>query len=131
MGLTFPVNTIASSRELYVPRNIQEAYLKKTRSPDGRPGPKYCQNRADYIIHIHFDPATRILNGKETITYFNYSPDTLKELVIYLYPDYFKRGNARDDTIDYRDESAGVKLKQISINNFNLSICQASGKRSE
>jgi hypothetical protein len=29
---------------LYVPRDIQQAYAKGTRSPDGRPGPNYWQN---------------------------------------------------------------------------------------
>lgn len=106
---------------LYIPRNIQKAYLNKTRSLDGKPGSNYWQNRADYSIRIHFDPGTRILKGKETITYFNNSPDTLKELRIHLYPDYFKKGNARDDNIDNRDESPGVKLEQIAIDNVQLS----------
>jgi hypothetical protein len=31
---------------LYVPRDVQQAYAKGTRSPDGKPGPNYWQNHA-------------------------------------------------------------------------------------
>ena len=120
-GLAFPANTGAPSSTLYVPRNIQQAYRMNTRSPDGKPGPRYWQNRADYAIDINFDPVTRMLTGKETITYYNNSPDTLNELLLHLFPNYFKRGNARDDTIDYPDESPGVTIEQITVNNVDIS----------
>jgi hypothetical protein len=126
LGLTFLANTFAQSSDLYIPRNIQKAYKMNTRSMDGKPGPKYWQNRADYSIHIEFDPVTRILQGKETITYYNNSPDTLKELILHLFPNYFKKGNARDDTIDYRDEGDGVTIEQMTINNFNVDISPMS-----
>jgi hypothetical protein len=63
-GLAFPANTFARSSGLYIPRNIQKAYRENTRSPDGKPGPKYWQNRAGYSIDVKFDPVTRILKGK-------------------------------------------------------------------
>jgi hypothetical protein len=37
---------------LYMPREIQQAYAKGTRSPDGRPGPNYWQNHAEHRIGI-------------------------------------------------------------------------------
>lgn len=44
------------SQTLYTPRNIQEAYKKGTRSPDGRPGPNYWQNKGRYTINITAAP---------------------------------------------------------------------------
>ena len=125
-GLAFLINTFARSSGLYIPRNIQEAYQMNTRSMDGKPGPKYWQNRADYSINIEFDPVTRILRGKETITYYNNSPDTLKELILHLFPNYFKKGNARDEPIDYRDESDGVTIEQMTVNNDDVDISPES-----
>ena len=120
-GLALPANVFAQSSALYIPRNIQKAYQVNTRSPDGKPGPKYWQNRADYSMDINFDPVTRILKGKETITYHNNSPDTLNELLLHLFPNYFKKGSARDDSIDYTDESPGVTIEQMTINNVDIS----------
>jgi hypothetical protein len=37
---------------LYVPRDIQQAYAKGTRSPDRRPGPNDWQNHAKHTIRI-------------------------------------------------------------------------------
>ena len=131
--LAFPANTpaFAGCTGLYTPRNIQKAYQVNTRSPDGKPGPGYWQNRADYSMDINFDPVTRILKGKETITYYNNSPDTLKELVLHLFPDYFKKGNARDETIAETDESPGVTIEQMTVNNNPVDISPGRGVTDE
>ncbi|HET7042393.1 MAG TPA: M1 family metallopeptidase [Gemmatimonadales bacterium] len=52
----------------------------RVRSPSGRPGPDYWQQRADYRIDATLDPATATLRGSERITYRNNSPDALPEL---------------------------------------------------
>jgi hypothetical protein len=125
-GLVFPANTFARSSGLYIPLNIQKAYQGNTRSLTGKPGTNYWQNRADYSIDVKFDPVTRILKGKETITYYNNSPDTLKELLLHLFPNYFKKGNARDETIDYTDENSGVTIEQMTVNNIHVDISPGS-----
>src|ERR1035437_8690146 len=78
---------------LYIPRNIQKAIDKGTRTLDGRPGINYWQNRADYNINIAFNPGTRLVEGKEKINYFNNSPDTLNQIKVRLFPNFFKKGN--------------------------------------
>jgi len=47
------------------------------RTASGTPGPKYWQQRVDYDIKCELDEANNKLNGSETITYFNNSPETL------------------------------------------------------
>src|SRR5437868_3643743 len=54
------------------------------RTASGAPGPKYWQQRCDYDITCELDEPNRRLNGKETITYYNNSPDVLTYLWIQL-----------------------------------------------
>lgn len=60
---------ILSAQDLYVPRDIQKAYTKETRSKDGKPGKHYWQNSARYNISVTVMPPDRIIKGSETITY--------------------------------------------------------------
>ena len=54
------------------------------RTASGAPGPKYWQQRVDYDIACELDEPNRKLTGKETITYFNNSPDNLTYLWLQL-----------------------------------------------
>jgi len=54
------------------------------RTASGAPGPKYWQQRCDYDITCDLDEANKKLTGKETITYFNNSPNTLTYLWLQL-----------------------------------------------
>ncbi|WP_346318655.1 M1 family metallopeptidase [Chitinophaga sp. YIM B06452] len=54
------------------------------RSASGVPGPKYWQQKADYDITAELDEAKRRLNGTETITYYNNSPDPLTYIWLQL-----------------------------------------------
>ncbi len=54
------------------------------RTASGAPGPKYWQQRCDYDIVCELDEPNRRLNGKETLTYYNNSPDNLTYLCIQL-----------------------------------------------
>ncbi|HMP86476.1 MAG TPA: M1 family peptidase, partial [Lacibacter sp.] len=54
------------------------------RTASGAPGPRYWQQRADYVIHAELDEANLRLTGSETVTYFNNSPDVLSYLWLQL-----------------------------------------------
>ncbi len=54
------------------------------RTASGAPGPKYWQQRADYIIKATLDEPKLSLTGTETITYYNNSPDVLTYLWLQL-----------------------------------------------
>src|ERR1035437_1919745 len=99
------------NKGLYIPRNIQKAIDKGTRTLDDKVGMNYWQNRADYNINIAFNPGTRLVEGKEKINYFNNSPDTLNEILVHLFPNFFKKGNPRDFAINSEDESNGVVIE--------------------
>ncbi len=63
------------------------------RSASGAPGSKYWQQRADYVIDVEIDEPKNLLKAKETITYFNNSPDQLKYVWLQLDQNVNKKGN--------------------------------------
>ena len=85
----------AQAQNLYMPRDIQQAYKNETRSADGNPGKKYWQNYGRYNITITALPPSRNIKGTEQITYINNSPDTLKGLNMKLILNIHKPGAAR------------------------------------
>ena len=54
------------------------------RNRDGAPGPEYWQQKADYVIDCTLDTKNHRLDGKETITYYNQSPNALSYLWLQL-----------------------------------------------
>ena len=52
--------------------------------PVAHPVPKYWQQRCDYDIKCELDEKNLKLNGSETVTYFNNSPDVLTYLWLQL-----------------------------------------------
>jgi hypothetical protein len=54
------------------------------RTGSGAPGPRYWQQKADYVIDVELHEPTNSITGKETITYTNNSPDVLKYLWLQL-----------------------------------------------
>ena len=54
------------------------------RSASGAPGPEYYQQQADYVMDIVLDDKNAKINGFETITYTNNSPDNLEYLWVQL-----------------------------------------------
>jgi len=108
--------TATAQTALYKPRDIKRAFAKGTRAADGRPGPKYWQNRARYDITVQAAPPDRVIKGRETITYFNNSPDSLKSIVIRLIQNIHQPGVARD-----RDASPDYLTTGVQIDSFAVS----------
>lgn len=116
----FFINT-SFAQQLFTNTNIQNAYKNETRSPTGKPGKNYWQNRANYQINVSFDPATQLLHGSETINYENNSPDTLKQIIIRLYPDLYKKGVERLSHIAEKDLGDGVQIESFKIGDEMIS----------
>jgi hypothetical protein len=102
---------------LPVPRNIQSLYKEGTRSPNGKPGPNYWQNTADYTIRVNFNPVTLLVNGSASITYTNNSPDTLFEIVFKIYPNLYQKGSQRLSKVSPEDVNEGMQIDKFSITN--------------
>src|SRR6478752_6506297 len=87
------------AQELYMPRNIKEAYAKGTRSMDGLPGKKYWQNHGKYNMDITVNATTKIVSGTETIVYENNSNDTLKNIAIRFVNNIHKPSSPRSGVV--------------------------------
>ena len=105
------------SQDLYKPRDVQQAFKKETRSPDGRPGKNYWQNHARYTITVSALPPSRTIHGTEQITYVNNSPDTLKSLVFKLIVNIHKPGAARLRPVTEDYLTSGIHIDSFTINN--------------
>src|SRR3954449_2367018 len=96
--LAFVVSTFG--QQLYMPRNVARAFANGTRSMDGKPGPKYWQNKGVYNISLNVAPPSRTISGSEDITYTNSSPDTLDRLVFRLELNSHQPEAPREDPAD-------------------------------
>ncbi|MGI4863470.1 MAG: M1 family aminopeptidase [Janthinobacterium lividum] len=107
---------------LPMPRNLRATYDKGTRAPDGRPGPHYWQNTADYTIGVVFNPASRKLEGEVKIVYQNNSPDELHELWFKLYPNLYQAGAPRTTKFRAEDTGPGVSISKLSLGGQPLDV---------
>jgi len=105
----------ARSQDLYKPRDVQKAYKKGTRSPDGRPGMNYWQNYGRYNIVITAMPPDRTIKGTELITYINNSPNTLGSLFIKLFLNIHKPGAPRDRGASPDYLTSGITIDEVTV----------------
>jgi hypothetical protein len=104
------------AQDLYMPRDIKQAYKKGTRSMDGKPGKNYWQNYGRYNISITATPPSRNIIGSETIMYVNNSPDTLRNPNIKLFLNIHKAGAARDGGTSADYLTSGVHIDSVKAN---------------
>lgn len=106
------------------------------RSGSGAPGPKYWQQRADYVISAELDDNTQRITGTETITYFNNSPDVLTYLWLQVDQNIYEKKNmtAMTNPTTVKDSSDTRKMAQ-DLNLFEFdggfkikSVKDAEGK---
>lgn len=101
---------------LYTPRAIKEAYVRHTRSYDGRPGAAYWQNHGRYTIDITATPPDRTIRGTERIVYHNNSPDSLRSLVFKLFINIHRPGTPRLGGAAPDFLNAGLSVDSFAIN---------------
>ncbi len=92
------------------------------RSASGAPGPKYWQQRADYEINATLNDDKQRLDGIETITYFNNSPDPLTYLWLQLDENQHKKDSQGSTTGESKmqDKMSLRQLQSIMGNNLDL-----------
>jgi hypothetical protein len=106
----------SQSQSLYMPRDVKQAFKKETRSMDGRPGKNYWQNRGRYSINITAAPPNRTIQGNEWITYFNNSPDTLRNPYIKLIMNIHKPGALRYTYSSDEYLTSGIHIDSFTVN---------------
>ncbi len=78
------------------------------RASDGRPGPRYWQQRADYDLHATLDTAAKSLQGSMTMRYTNNSPDTLNFIWVQTEQNAF-RPNSLNSLIFAQNSRFGAR----------------------
>lgn len=113
---------IICSQSLYIPLEVQTAYEEGTRSPDGKPGVLYWQNRAEYNITAELDPDGNRLYGSAVIIYYNNSPDRLDRIVFRLYQNFFNSTTPKDFPFKKNEFTEGIQINSLFINNSYYNI---------
>ena len=115
--LIFFIGIFAHAQQLYMPRNIQIAVEKGTRSMDGNPGKNYWQNEGKYDINVTLTPETKTVSGVEKIVYSNNSPDTLRMIAIRFVNNFHKPLAPRGGYTNPDILTSGLDIESFSIDN--------------
>ena len=83
------------------------------RTASGAPGHEYWQQKADYVIAVELNDTTQQLTGRETITYHNQSPDTLKYLWLQLDPNLKALNSGNRLTADPPSLGSGLSYQSL------------------
>ncbi|KRD12766.1 aminopeptidase [Flavobacterium sp. Root901] len=103
------------AQELYMPRNIKDAYAKGTRSMDGKPGKNYWQNHGNYTMDITVDAKTKMVSGTETIVYENNSNDSLRNFVVRFVNNLHKPSSPRGGSVSDDFLTSGLTITSLKI----------------
>ncbi|GAB5552022.1 MAG: M1 family metallopeptidase [Saprospiraceae bacterium] len=99
------------------------------RSMDGAPGPEYWQQRADYDINASLDTENQRLDGHETVTYYNRSPNTLRYLWLQLDENQHAAG-ADNHVFDPSSISPVMDIETLkSLNSANTDVYDKYGHK--
>src|SRR6186713_3445114 len=78
--------------------------------------PDRWQQRVKYTMDINMDVSTNRFTGKQTLSYTNNSPDTLRKVFYHLYWNAFQPGSMMDvrsrelgQTVLYKDHNGNDK----------------------
>lgn len=113
-------------KKIPIPKAIQNAFERKTRSETGDPGVNYWQLETDFDIDVQLDPEKGILAGHEVITIHNKSPDELTEIVLRLDHNIFRKENPRAGSVP-AEFTKGMVVEKILIDNRKVLLGRKNG----
>ena len=96
---------------LPISHDFERAVARGTRTRTGKPGPRYWQQFARYHIDAELVPSSSQINGRETVRYFNRSPDSLPTLWIYLDQNLFAPSSPRVVSVPV---TSGTEILRVS-----------------
>jgi len=103
------------------PPEYQKAVEAGTRTAAGAPGADYWQQWAHYTIDARLDPAEKRVEGRETILYYNRSPNPLPVVVLYLIQNAYAEGAMRNSPAEV---TGGVELRRLAVAGSELGEIQ-------
>jgi len=122
-----PRGTAAGPRPIpgpvYESTPFSRAVARGTRTRTGVPGPKYWVQHPRYTIQATLDPVRNRLTGSETVVYVNHSPDSLRDVAVYLRQNVFAPGVPRRDPVPI---TGGVTLGHIAVNGHPMTLAASA-----
>jgi hypothetical protein len=112
--------------EVPVSEGHESAVAKGTRTHSGTPGPRYWQQWADYRLEAELNPISKRLMGKGSVTYYNRSPDTLREVYFQLLHNIFAPGSRHNTNVPWAVE--GVELSRVAAQGQELKATEGEGQ---
>lgn len=123
--IVFRINTHAQ-KTINEFQSIQNPLYWKNK----KPYPSYWQQDVHYKIQAILNDTTDIITGKQALTYYNNSPDTLTTLYFHVYnnaqcedsylADLYKNNNYYLHFSKYRKNKLGTTIQKLSVNNENV-----------
>ena len=107
-------------RETFAPFDMGQS-ASAQRGPDGRPGPGYWQNRADYAIHATLDPAAHAITATMTIGYTNNSPGPLDAIWLQLDQNIYKT-DSRGQLIGGGSRGVGGSTDGMTLDAVSIAL---------
>lgn len=89
---------------------------------------EYWQQRVEYQMTIDFDVNTHQFSGKQTLVYYNNSPDTLYKVYYHLYFNAFQPNSmmdVRSRTIDDPDRRVMDRISKLKPDEFGYQKIQS------
>ena len=77
----------------------------------------YWQQKVDYKMAVDFDHTNHQYTGKQTLTYFNQSPEEINQVFYHLYFNAFQPGSAMDErsrNIEDPDPRVGSRISKLT-----------------
>jgi peptidase M1-like protein len=110
----------ARTSNLAVPalEGFERAVTNGTRTRTGKPGPRYWQQWADYRLEAELNPVSKRLTGKGSVTYYNRSPDALKEVYVQLLQNIFAPNSRHNTDVPWQVE--GIELDRVAVQGQEL-----------
>ena len=102
---------------VYESAAFSRAVARGTRTRTGVPGPAYWVQHARYSITVTLDPVRNRLEGRETVLYLNRSPDSLRQIAVYLRQNAFAAGSPHRG---FAPVTGGVTLSSVTLDGRRL-----------
>jgi len=99
------------------PAEYRRAVEHGTRTATGAPGSAYWQQWARYTIQGRLLPDEKRVEGRETVVYFNRSPDSLPVLALYLLQNVNAEGAQRNSPAEV---TGGTEIRRIALDGETL-----------
>lgn len=101
-------------QQLFMPRNVKQAFAAGTRSMDGKPGPRYFQNKSTHNIRVSVTPPNRRVSGSEDIIYKNNSPAPLPVVVLRFEANVHAPVAMRERPVEPQALSTSVRVTEFA-----------------